>query len=115
MKMHGMEIADAVVRDAVEEIAETLVNSEDVLGHMTCAEIDKLARSLALLGMQDEGEELVLTHALTGDGQGDEGHGSVIADDGVHFIAGSRTAVRVHVEALCAGRVEPGTRMDDEG
>lgn len=114
MKLMGMEIAEDVIKSAVVEIAATLVDSEDALGHMTCREIDTLARSLALLGMQDEGETLLLMHAQLGDGQGDDAHGSLVADDGDNLAEGAETAVRVHVEALCAGRVEPGDAMDDQ-
>lgn len=112
MRLFGMDIADKVISDAVVQIAATLVASEDVLGHMTCTEVDELARSLALLGMQDEGESLIFAHATLGDGQGDDGHGSIVADDDETLTRGAQTEVRAHVEALAAGRVEPGDRMD---
>lgn len=108
MQMFGMDVEDDVIRGAVTDLAAALVDSEDALGHMTCREIDELARSLARLGMQDEGESLIITHTLMGDGPSDDGHGSLVTDDGTELAKGAQAAVRAHVEALCGETVEPG-------
>lgn len=107
-----MEIADEVIRGAVVQIAATLVDVGEGLGHLTCTEVDELARSLALLGMQDEGESLILMHATGGDGQGDEAHGVLVDDNGESLVDGAQTMVRVYVEAMAGGAIEPGSGID---
>lgn len=112
MQVNEMHVDDAVVRRAVVDIAAALVESNEALHHFTCTEVDRLAQALARLGMQDEGESLILMH-VEGDGRGDDRHGLIVADDDDEtLIPEAETMVRVYVEAMADGRTEPGAGIE---